>query len=66
MGDAATECGRTVRRWWMHRFGCSSPPLGVHRAVAAVKEKQVSSWREAVFSFLPRAEFCFSHLRVLI
>ena len=26
----------------------------------------MSSWREAVCSFLPRAEFCSSHLRVLI
>lgn len=49
--------------------GCTdlgAAPLRVHRAVAVAKEKQVSSWREAVCSFLPRAEFCSSHLRVLI
>lgn len=56
----------TLGRCWMHRFGCSSPPLGVHRAVAVVKEKQVSSGKAAVCAFLPRAEFCSSHFRVLI
>lgn len=61
-----TVGGRALGRCWMHRFGHNSLPLGVHRAVAVVKEKQVSSWGEAVGTFLPRAEFCSSHLRVLI
>lgn len=47
----------------MHRFECSSPPLGMHRAVAVITEQQVSPWREEVCSFLPKVGFYSSVLK---